>query len=394
MSKMGEASQLTKLIDISTKEKQADLSLHPALLNSVENRKSGLSLNHIIGCPLDCAYCVRHLFENFQMREPHMLMPDADAVEYLTSHSYFVPNRTPLQIFNRATDPFLKEVKSHTFVVLEDLDARGLRNHVLIITRYHVTREDCARLNSLSSIKVTLLITYSGITDSRIEPIASAIAAKSLATAYKYANRYRVIFYWRPIIPGLNDSDEHIQRAKEISLCAHATVFTGLFYRDEIKKYYLSIGLPEPYTEVARRKILPSLTENRILQAFSIGNASSLFRKTSCGVCYAHAVPDYNGHYGIREVCDICPPEQLTRCANAHHIPKLEEITSLAKGIGEARNVNITPRSVILEGLNEQQRYFLQHAFAFQIHDVAKPHRSRRHGRAEIGWEHVDPNHF
>ncbi len=391
---MGTTNQLSTLIEISTIEKQSALSLHPELVNPIEYRKSGLSLNHIIGCPLDCAYCVRHLFDNFQMRKPQMLLPDADAVEYLISHSYFVPNQTPLQIFNRATDPFLKEVKPHTFAVLEDLDARGLRNHVLVITRYQITREDCARLNSLSSIKVTLLITYSGIIDNRIEPISSAIAAKSLATAYKYADRYRVIFYWRPIIPGLNDSDEHIQRAKEISLCAHATVFTGLFYRDEIKKYYQSVGLPEPYTEIARRKILPSLTENRILQAFSAGNVSPLFRKTSCGVCYAHAVPDYNGHYGIRDVCDICPPEQMTRCADVHRIPKLDEISSLAKSIGEAKNVKITQRSVILEGLNEQQRYFLQHAFAFQFHDVAKPHRIRRHGRAEIGWEHVDPNHI
>ena len=26
----------------------------------IEYRKSGLSLNHIQGCPLDCAYCIRH----------------------------------------------------------------------------------------------------------------------------------------------------------------------------------------------------------------------------------------------------------------------------------------------------------------------------------------------
>ena len=28
----------------------------------VEYRKSGLSLNHIQGCPLDCAYCIRHTY--------------------------------------------------------------------------------------------------------------------------------------------------------------------------------------------------------------------------------------------------------------------------------------------------------------------------------------------
>jgi hypothetical protein len=28
----------------------------------VEYRKSGLSLNHTQGCPLDCAYCIRHTY--------------------------------------------------------------------------------------------------------------------------------------------------------------------------------------------------------------------------------------------------------------------------------------------------------------------------------------------
>lgn len=390
---MSTIRRLPPLIDISNPNSQTDLSLRPELVSPVEYRKSGLSLNHIIGCPLDCAYCVRHLFDNFQMREPHALMADTDAVKYLTQHPYFVANQTPLQIFNRATDPFLSEVKPHTFAVLEDLDARGLKNHVLIITRYHVTMEDCARLNALSSIRTTLLITYSGITDNRIEPISSEIAAKSLDIAFKYAKRYRVIFYWRPIVPGLNDSDNNIQRARELSLRAHATVFTGLFYREEIQAYYRSVGLPEPYTEVARRKILPSSTEARIIEAFSKGHAGSLFRKTSCGVCYAHTLPDYNGHYGIREVCDICPPHQLARCAEAHHIPTLDDVTSLAKQVGEVRVVQITPRSVVLDGFNEQQRYFMQHAFAFQFHDVTKPHQFRRHGRAEIGWEHVEPDH-
>lgn len=34
-----------------------------------EYRKSGLSLNHIQGCPLDCAYCVRHNYGPWDQRE-------------------------------------------------------------------------------------------------------------------------------------------------------------------------------------------------------------------------------------------------------------------------------------------------------------------------------------
>jgi DNA repair photolyase len=74
----------------------------------VEYRKSGLSLNHIQGCPLDCAYCIRHTYGLWDQRQPRALMPDAEAVELLVSHRYFQAHLTPVQLLNRATDPFLE----------------------------------------------------------------------------------------------------------------------------------------------------------------------------------------------------------------------------------------------------------------------------------------------
>ena len=47
----------------------------------IEYRKSGLSLNHIQGCPLDCAYCLRHTYGLWDQRQPRALMPDAEAVD-------------------------------------------------------------------------------------------------------------------------------------------------------------------------------------------------------------------------------------------------------------------------------------------------------------------------
>src|SRR3954464_12284885 len=52
----------------------------PALLDVVEYRKSGLSLNWIVGCPLDCGYCVRPLFGNFGMKAPRALMSAGEAL--------------------------------------------------------------------------------------------------------------------------------------------------------------------------------------------------------------------------------------------------------------------------------------------------------------------------
>lgn len=356
----------------------------------VEYRKSGLSLNHIQGCPLDCAYCIRHTYGLWDQRQPRALMSDAEAVEQLVSHRYFQRDITPVQVFNRATEPFLPAVRPHTFAVLEDLDERGLTNHVLVITRHQMKAQDVERLNQLRNIKLTLLFTYSGIDNKDIEPYPSRVAAGSLALmSAPTRRRYRTILYWRPLVPGLNDTDEHLSRAFELAQHADATVFTGLFYRDQIADYYKSNGLPEPYEETARRKIVPETLEQRVLGAFD--SVTPLFRKTSCAVSYVHGLPDYNGHYGIRELCDICPLSQLELCAAGHRVPSPDQLRVAAAALPEARGVvvnEITDRAAVVSGLDtEQPRYYLQHALGFQVHDQRHPHHERRHGRADLGWK-------
>ena len=361
----------------------------------VEYRKSGLSLNHVQGCPLDCAYCIRHTYGVWDMRQPRAVTDDASAVRALVEHPYFQPDVTPIQVFNRATDPMLPRVKNHLFAVLADLDARGLRNHVLLITRYRMTAQDCQRLNELINVKLTLLFTYSGIDDARIEPYPSHVAEGSLRLASAHAGRYRTILYWRPLVPGLNDTPRHLAHAVELSKAAHATVFTGLFYRGEIAAYYQANGLPEPYDDTARRKIVPETLEQRVLDAFATGAGGPLFRKTSCAVSYAFELPDYNGHYGIRELCDICPLPQVGRCAAAHTVPDEAEVRRVAARVPDTPDfdvVDISDRAVVVQGLDEQPRYHLQHSLGFQIHDARHPHRPGRHGRAEIGWQATGRN--
>jgi DNA repair photolyase len=383
-----------RLLPLLTGEQIGELK--PALAEVIEYRKSGLSLNHVVGCPLECGYCVRHLFDNFGMKTPKRLMTDEAAVAALVDHPYFRPHLTPIQVFNRATDPMLPVVKPHLFAVLRDLDDRGLTNHVLVITRWRVSAEDCAVLNSYTNLRLTILVTHSGIDDPAIEPVNSTYAADSLRMLYEHADRYRTVLYWRPIVPGLNDSDEHLERARELSLHAHATVFTGLFFRDEIRAYYEANGLPVPYDDTARRKIMPEQAEQRILDAFDAARLpgaarwGTLFRKTSCGVAYAHGEADYNGHYGVRELCDICPPEQVALCAKAWIQPDPVEVTRQARALGAIGDVEINDRAIVVEGLDEPPRYYLQHGFGYQCHDRAKPHLYRRHGRAPIGWEAED----
>lgn len=328
----------------------------------VEYRKSGLSVNHIQGCPLGRAYCIRHTYGLWDKNQPVAVMSDAQAVDELVNHRYFQPYVTPIQVFNRATEPFLPKVRPHTFAVLEELDARELTNHVLVITRHQLKPDDIDRLNRLCHIKVTMLFTYSGINNKDIEPYPSRIAATSLKLmSAPFRRKYRTVLYWRPLVPGLNDSDEHLAAAHELSKHADATVFTGLFYRDQIAEYYKANGLPEPYEDTARRKIVPETLEHRVLDAFA--SSATLFRKTSCAVSYVHSLPDYNGHYGIQELCDICPLSQRELCAAAHRVPTAEDVHQVARVLPEADTlqvVDISERAAVVSGLaTEQPRYDL-----------------------------------
>ncbi|TQN31161.1 DNA repair photolyase [Haloactinospora alba] len=246
--------------------------LDPYMAQIITNRKSGLSLNHIIGCPLDCGYCVRHFWGNFEQKVPQLLISTSEAVEMLLGHEAFRPHSTPIQLFNKATDPMLPGVKPHTFAVLQELDRRGMTNLVLIITRFHVTAEDMAELEALQHVRVTLLFTYSGISEDRIEPIAkSSTTVRSIQTAAAHSERTKVILYWRPIVPGWNDDPETMASVLNLADSAQvdAVVFTGYYHQEENAEWLRGLGVEVPYGEnYQRRKVLPAELDTRVVQAW------------------------------------------------------------------------------------------------------------------------------
>ena len=375
---------MRKLKLISGDEKNA---LDPLLLNIISYRKSGLSLNHIIGCTLDCAYCVRHFFGNFEMKEPHLLCTDEDAVYQLINHTFFIPNVTPVQIFNRATDPFLPSVRKHTHNVLKRLDAHGLRNHVLVITRAKVTKEDVEKLEQLENIKVSILVTYSGIVNEKIEPIAkNGTTINSIRTIAKNKKKTKLILYWRPIVIGWNDDFQSFSRVFQVAQHVDAIVYTGYYHRPENFAYLKSIGINVSYGDFARRKFFPKELEERIFEGYNkSGLTVPLFRKTSCGVTYVHNVSDYNGHWGVNELCDICPQAQKDLCNKEYKAPKNEDFQKLLDTYHYETPFLIEDGHIWTEGLGEEKRYHLQHTLGYQIWDIEKPHFKDQHGRSPFG---------
>lgn len=357
----------------------------------IDYRKSGLSLNHIIGCSLNCAYCVRHFFDNFEMKAPQMLTSDEEAVRMLTGHKFFIPHRTPLQLFNRATDPFLPSVKPHTHKVLQLLDQLGLTNLMLIITRYKVTSEDMFLLESLRSLKITLLFTYSGLGGTNIEPLPNSVTLNSIDIAFKNKERVRTILYWRPIVPGWNDDDTTVDHVLDVAKRTDAIAYTGLFYRPQQQSYFEEQGIELPYDITARRKVLPEDMELKILRKYKeSGITTPIFRKTSCAVVHAHKLPDYNGHYGVREICDICPARQVQICANAHRKPTEDGFNELLRQYEYESDFIIEDGHILTHGLGEEKRYHLQHTMGFQVWEQEWPHLKRQHGRAPIGYSQRD----
>ncbi|WP_040588899.1 radical SAM protein [Sciscionella marina] len=363
--------------------------LDPYMAQIVTYRKSGLSLNHIIGCPLDCGYCVRHFWGNFDVKTPHLLVSTGRAVELLVAHEGFRPHITPVQLFNKATDPFLPGVKPHLFAVLRDLDARGLTNLVLVITRFRVTERDMAALEELRHLRVTVLFTYSGITDERVEPIAkSRITVSSLHTACRTKQRTKVILYWRPIVPGWNDDPATMAHVLDIGRDADAVVFTGYYHKEENADYLRNLGVEVPYAhDYARRKVLPAELDQTVIDAWRASGARApLFRKTSCGVSFVHGVADYNGHWGVRELCDICPTQQQQRCSQVHVPPTQDRLEQVLDQLGYETPVMLDGGHIWTHGLSEQQRYPIQHQLGYQIWDLDLPHFAHAHGRSLTGY--------
>lgn len=377
-----------KLLRLMPADDQA--SLDPYMAQIVTYRKSGLSLNHIIGCPLDCGYCVRHFWGNFEVKTPQLLVPTERAIEMLTGHIGFRAGTTPIQLFNKATDPFLPGVKPHLFEVLRGLDDRGLTNLVLLITRFRVTEADMEALEQLRNLRVTLLFTYSGLADSRVEPIAkSRITLTSLATACRAGNRTKVILYWRPIVPGWNDDPDTMTRVLDAGRDADAIVFTGYYHKQQNADYLRSLGVDVPFDDrYDRRKVMPADLDEKVITAWrESGAATPLFRKTSCGVCFAHGVPDYNGHWGVRELCDICPTAQRELCGSAHRPPSEPEVQRVLAQLGYETPTLLDGGHLWTHGLTEQQRYPVQHQLGFQVWDLDLPHFAHAHGRSLTGYE-------
>ncbi len=356
-------------LSILTEEEKKQMDDYANII--VDYRRTGISLNHIIGCPINCAYCVRHFWGNFDMKTPKMLCSDQEAVRALLDNKLFVKNNIPIQFLHKATDPFLPGVKDHTFCVLRLLDDLKLQNVVMLITRYKLTEEDIYFLEHLNHIKVCLFYTYSGIKNEKIEPLSSKGYAVDFANMIKRSkrNRLKIIQYWRPVVNGWNDDNETINQVLEVSEAFDAIVIKGLRHKEQNDIYFKENGITINHKYGQYQKILTNESVKRILDIHERNNVKTpVFFKTSCAISYCMGLGDYNLNIKVGKSCANCSRDQKILCEGRlpeGNVQELEKI--LNKKVLTSHN-----KCAIENGTKEETlfaRHFLQREVTMEVQD-------------------------
>ncbi|MFE4829862.1 hypothetical protein [Streptomyces sp. NPDC056672] len=351
----------------------------------VSQMKGGMSADFGIGCPLMCAYCYRREGDTVDgylgSWEPTGFLDADEVVQRLIAHPWFTPHVTPIGLHMSTSEAFLPKLWPRTWKALQLLDGLGLTNRVSCITKYTLSDEQIACLESLVNIDLDVNVCYADMPES-IEPPNRARRIGFLRRIL-HSDRINVLAYYRPIAEGINTTDAHLRTVWEVfkDAGARTVVLGGLKFADDHVHSFMSYGLPLPQGSFTPgKKLLTAATETRIMAMFDQVYADmpaqmrpAVLKRSSCGrsVERGSHLPDYNGHYDLAETnCRLrCPQAQHHACADAQP-PGEEDVRHLLARTGrpDAR-LDITSATVVVHApLSSFERTFLRQNLLFPVH--------------------------
>lgn len=203
----------------------------------------------------------------------------------------------PVAINNAFGDPVLQW--EDTITKLKDLEKTEHEGPVGIITKGFISETKARKLKNFD-LNLVVLQSVSNLPQ-EIEPINYEKRIESIK--HLKQNEIPTIAYYRPIIPGYNDSFEKISKTMEDAKQSgvDCMVYSGLLGTPEVldlleKNTGEKISCPEGFSQwqndhkLISKKVQDFITEEK-------GNLET-FRKTSCGITYALNLEyDYNIHY-------------------------------------------------------------------------------------------------
>jgi hypothetical protein len=338
-----------------------------------------LILNPVLGCSFGCAYCFRADEQEsnvdwFLNGRPTQVISEEAVVERLAEHPLFIPGTTQLGLHTATTEPFLPQVKESTFRLLELLDRRGWGNDVMIITKHYLTAEDAARLASYTSVRLLIFLTYNaapvemetmggspGFRERRFETVDHLARYPHISVGH----------YYRPIVPGWNDSDEQIADALSYGDRLGLSVIGGLKEIPDLAMITERRGLSLPIVASgpAGEKYFPPELVDRILGIHRrLGLTSTVVGDQSCGLTVmmsrregtaqsnVEGLRMYDALSSAHPKCmALCPTAQLAACTRPP-APPVAAVHQLLARIGFDGEVAVTESSVRLRSVVSPSR--------------------------------------
>jgi len=322
----------------------------------IQYLKSYLSVSTHIGCPLGCIYCSGQSFYPDlveKITDPNSLVDD------VYKYKLFRKDITPIVINNRS-DPFLPKVRKSSMDILKRFYEDGIHNPVTFITKLTPTPEELSILDE-GRLPVFLFVTYSGL-DKKIEPFGHESQLNTFDLCNDRKN-FKLIHYWRPIIPTINDSDEDIRKMLDtVSGKCDASVVSGMRVNKTTKKSLHDKGITaiDDY-DYSKHKYLDKDFQLKIKKMAKEYN-HEVFSHTSCAISTFMDKADYNLHSNTN-FCDVC--KNHSNCKENCGQVILDEFRKLDLNSPVSED---TDSIVRYQGaMTEEERSFLQTIFKKRI---------------------------
>jgi len=332
-------------------------------ISALEYMKSALSVNTHFGCALGCEYCI----VNYTLtadKESNLLSPD-ELFDELINSKLFVKNKTLLSINNK-TDPLLNKVMGSTFQFINLLKENGLQNPLMLISKLALKESDLEILEDYPG-RIYYFTSYSGM-PKEIEPV-SGIQMDNF-NVLKKRKKVNSIHYWRPLIKGLNDSNENIKFLLEsVQDSCDCSVVSGIrlspYLVDILKNHGANFDGWDGNTS---HKYLDKAIVNNIIE---IRNSNfpnyPLFKKTSCSIAYLSSLSDYNFNF-LKENCDIFENCRNQNICRLRELPTDEEIIKKRNLLGIKNNFEFKESHILFNGkLTSDEKSFLSFNLGYPV---------------------------
>ncbi|MFA5887239.1 MAG: radical SAM protein [Candidatus Nanoarchaeia archaeon] len=238
-----------------------------------------------------CPYCV------LSCRE--------DLIESNLEHSFEYDNNMPppintlpVSINNYFGDPFIQ--KEDTFKKMKILERAGHKGIVAIITKSYITEEIAQRLSD-TQLKLQVLYSVSGTKDN-FDGVSYKKKVESLERLINAG--INASLYYRPIIAGINDSEEMIKQVLEDykAVGGKAFSYAGLMGKKSVLNLLKMNGyfpkIPNGHEKWLEDKKLMPKDKKQFLLAKAKELGLNAFMKTSCLASFTAGLShDYNNHF-------------------------------------------------------------------------------------------------